>query len=260
MADITTVLGDEELLSNIGSSAANIGQGAYQVVIIVLSIVILGTLLFYVWWLNSFKFKVKIKEVLSSDGHFIIIEDKAKRRQLGGAEFWKLRRRRAIITAPPREALQVTIDGKYYAECIHHEKSGLDAGYEWIVSNKDLVKGDYEISSSQEERAILADRVVRAIERKGRSLLDIVLQFAGMAFVLTIVIALLAFYGEIAGSVNDATIEVGKVAQYQQEMLKQQVEFQRQLNLLFKELDCSVPSTGIDNVNLPLDQTVNTGG
>jgi hypothetical protein len=82
------------------------------------------------------------------------------------------------------------------------------------------------------------------------------MQFAGMTFVAIIIIALLAFYGEIAGSVNDAMTEVGIVAQHQQEMMKQQVEFQKQLNTILKGLNCQVPSTPVD---VPLDQQIGVG-
>ncbi len=257
MVDVMTTLDNpEQILGNLQQSASNIGQGIYVFFFIFLSIALLASLIIFVFWYKSFKFKIKIKEVISADGHFIIYEDFAKRKKISGAEFWKLRRRKAVISAPPREALQVTSRGVYYAECIHHEKSGLDAGYEWIISNPDLVRGDYKISSTQEERALLADRIRRAEERKGRSLLDVIMQFAGMTFVAIIIIALLAFYGEIAGSVNDAMTEVGIVAQHQQEMMKQQVEFQKQLNTILKGLNCQVPSTPVD---VPLDQQIGVG-
>jgi len=125
-------------MNKVGDAAANMGNTLALTIIIILIVVIIGGLILFVMWRRSYKFTIKIREVLSSDGHFLIIEDKAKRKIKDGVEYWKLRRRRALLTAPPTEAICLKNDGSYYAECFHFERSGLDSGYMWITPDKQV--------------------------------------------------------------------------------------------------------------------------
>ena len=237
--------------SAIGSTAAGVGQTLYTVLIISLTGAVVLAIVGFVWWWTSFKYQVTIREITGRSGHYLIYNDRAKRKRKDGAEFWKLRRRKAIIPAPPSEAIQITARGRYYAECAHHEKSGVDAGYQWITSNNDdPASGDYKINQTQEERALLADRLRRANDRKSLRTLDVIMQFAGMFFVLVIVVTLLAFFGEISQNVTDAAKETEVVLQRFEKMQDQQIAFQEQLNMLFLSMECELPSVDQD---VPLD-------
>jgi hypothetical protein len=256
MADLPLEAGIEGFIASAPGVAANIGSKTYLFLLIFLSVFILGGLVFLVLWWNSFRTTVKIKELISSDGHYLVCFDKAKRKLKNGAEFWKFRGRKCLVPAPPKDALQVTNKGRYFAECMHEEKSGTDAGYRWIIPSKTPESGAYSIGSSQEERALLSDRVRRAEERKSRSLLDVIMQFAGMAFVLMIVVALLAFYGEISKSQQAVASEMAAATRQQAEVTKQQAAFTEQLNKLFLNINCQAAA----NADLPLDQQIVAGG
>jgi len=251
------ILNNPDVLTTaIPQAGINFGSTLYLVLWISLVLLVLGGFGFFIWWRLSFRETVKIKEIIGGETNFLILSDMAKRKKEGNAEFWKLRRRKALIPAPPSEALQITSRGRFYAECVHNEKSGLDAGYEWIIPSNDN-SGSYTIQQTQEERALLADRLRRAQERKSRSMLDIVMQFAGMMFVLIIVISLMAFYGEIASSLADANKEQQIAFQRIEQITDKQTAFQDSLNELFGELTC-VPTKG-GALDLPLDQTVKGG-
>lgn len=256
IADALNLLDNADAIgSGVGQKIGTIGGNLFTILYIALVVLIIGSLLFFILWWFSFKHRVKIKEVTGSDGHFFVVEDYAKRKKRDGAEFWKLRRRKALIPAPPKGAISMTRKGRYYAECAHHEKSGLDAGYQWIIPAKDPLSGDYQITQTQEERALLADRLDRAIRRKSLRTLDVIMQFAGMTFVLIIIISLMAFFGEISKSTSEAAAEVEGAIQRSQELLSAQADFQRQLNTMFSTLSCEPPQTSVD---IPLDQQ--TGG
>jgi hypothetical protein len=203
MVNATLLTNTDALTQGISKATINFGSTLYLVLWIVLLLVIIGGFGFFLWWYNSFKHSVKIKERISEKQYFIL-NDKAKRKVTPEGEFWKLRRRKALIPAPPSEALSASGNGYYYAECVHNEKSGMDSGYDWIITNID---GKLEIQQSQEERALLADRLRRVQERKSRSILDVIMQMSGMIFAVMIVFGLLAFYGEITTSLEDVNRE-----------------------------------------------------
>ena len=94
----------EQIMANVGAKATGISQGVYDFLFIFFCVAALAGLAWFIFWWRSFRYKVKIKEVLSGDGNFIVCEDFAKRKSLGNAEFWKLRGRKALSPAPPREA------------------------------------------------------------------------------------------------------------------------------------------------------------
>lgn len=254
MAEMELLQNIDGLGSGLAVAGQNAGQAVWLVLAIVLSVAALGGAIWFVVWFTSFKHKVVIREITGRDGHYLMLEDRAKRRIRGGSEFWKLRRRRALVPAPPSEAIQVTHKGRYYAECAHHEKSGLDSGYTWITPSKDPLSGDYVINQTQEERALLADRLRRAADRKSMRTIDAIMQFAGMFFVLVIVISILAFFGDISQNVNQASKETAVVLQRVQEVSKNQADFQEQLNAMLATMECSPPAPV--NQDLPLDQQV----
>lgn len=254
MVDIIDLAGDTgALTSGVQSASLNFGSGLFMILLIAVSASIIAFLLWFVLWRSSFKNIVKIKEIISSDGHFLVLQDMAKRKIIAGAEFWKLRRRKCIVPAPPSGALQVTARGRYFAECAHHEKSGLDSGYQWIIPDKEPTSGAYAISQSQEERALVADRLRRANDRKSMRTIDFIMQISGMIFAVIIVVSLLAFYGEIAQSVAEASKEVEGALQRAQNIQEAQNDFQKQLNDIFKTMSCEPPE---NPVNLPLDEAL----
>lgn len=256
MAEVLDLVDNTDaIISGVGGGILDAGSAIYQFLIIFLLIIILGGLGFYAWWYTRFKFHVQIREQISNDGHYVLYKDKARRIIKNGTEYWKFRRRRALVEAPNKKSLQITNKGRFFAECVHEEEAGSDAGYRWIIPSKDPASGDYCISMSQNERNMLVNRIVNAQKRKSRSTLDIVMQFAGMSFVLMILILVLAFYGEIAGSVNDAAKEVGIVASRQADLMSEINEHQERINDLYSGLRCEPKDD--PPLDLPLDEQSN---
>lgn len=244
----------QELLNNpdaitTGITNATVGLGStlYTVLWIFLAVLIVGLTIFFIFWFNSFKHTVKIKEKLGS-GRYLTLHDKAKIKKTKEGEFWKFRRRKALIGAPPAEALEITTKGHYYAECVHDNKSGLDAGYDWVTNS---LTGKSEVQQTQEERALLADRLRRAEARKSRSTLEVIMQLSGMILCVIVVVAVLVFSSEIYSSLQDVTNELQGAVQRVGELTDKQIEFQEVQNSILKQLDCNVPSEGL---NIPLDQ------
>jgi len=237
----------DALTSSLGSATVNFGSTLYLVLWIALALVIVGGFGFFIWWWTSFKHTIKIKEKLGA-GKYLVIFDKAKIKKTPEGEFWKFRRRKTLIGAPPSEALEVSNRGFYYAECVHDVKSGLDAGYDWIINPK---LGKFRIQQTQEERALLADRLRRAQDRKSKSVLDVIMQLSGLIMCIMIVVSLLAFYGEITKSLESANKEQQVAFQRMEKIVDKQIIFQQVLNDLFGELSCEAPTSGF---SVPLDQ------
>jgi hypothetical protein len=238
MADILTAMeGATSLEQQVTNTAASVGDTLLLTLTIGLIVLALGGLGFYLWWINSFKITIKIMEVITKNtgdkGQFVVFHDKAKRKKQGGGEFWKLKRRRALVLAPPHECIQITGRGRYYAECLHWEKSGLDAGYKWISPNIKMddfqVKNDFKLTLSQEERTVLSDRIRRSEARKSKSVLDYIVQIAGMTLAIIIVVSLMAFYGEITKNVKETSAAVDNSIYQVGELMKQQSLFQQEL-------------------------------
>lgn len=237
MADALTMLdGGGAFIQNAPAKAAAFGATMGIVLVVVMVIAILGGFIYFLWWWNSFKFIVPIRELTSTDGRQIIFFDKAKRKNVNGSPFWKLRRRKALITPPPSEAIQVDSHGRLFAECLHNEKSGLDDGYKWIIPSAFTSLGDelsvketQKFSFSTEEKSLLADRIRRANERKSRSLLDYIFSVVGMMFCIVIVFGLMIFWGSLNEAQAESAKAISNMAVSIGEVQKLQIEFQKEL-------------------------------
>jgi hypothetical protein len=243
-----------QAISDIGTKAAIAGSTLMTTVIILMSVLILGGMIFFVLWRKSFKYTVKIQEMIGSDNHYLVTHDKAKRVMRDGHEYWKLRRRKAVIPAPPRNSLDVNLNGFYYAECIHHEESGLDSGYIW-VQNIDNTQETNKIKViTQENKAALGDRVRRANDRKSRSILDVVMSLAGMMMCVIIVVCVLAFYGEITKNVKETAADVNSLLVTAGQITTQQAAFQAEIAKTYEMI------SGVDVYNAPPSDVPLDGG
>jgi len=265
MADALTLLeGGTSLTTRVGSTVTTVGDTLFLTLMIALIIIVLGGLAWFVWWTKSFKYIIKINEVVNrtSDekGNYVVCHDRAKRVKKMGVEYWKLKRRRAFVAAPPSDALQITNRGRFYAECFHWEKSGIDSGYKWVTPNVDIsgeeLRESFTLSMLQEERALLSDRIRRANDRQSRSLWDYAFQIAGMTLVVIIVVSLLAFYGEITKNVKETSAAVDVTLVKASNILAEQVYFQQELTRTYQ----AVTGQKIANLSSTLPLMAQVGG
>jgi flagellar basal body-associated protein FliL len=239
MADVINMLdGGTAAISNAPAKVAAFGHTLGIVMLVLFVVAILGLFVYFIWWWNSFKFTVAIRELMATDGHQKIVFDKAKRVMVAGSPFWRLRRRRTNISPPPSEAIHPDNRGFPFVECLHDEKSGLDDGYKWIIPGTfHSVQGEgislkdaQKFSFSTEEKSLLADRIRRAEERKSRSLLDYIFSVVGMIFCVVIVFGIMIFYGEINKAQAETAKSISNMAVSLTDFQKLQIEFQRALN------------------------------
>lgn len=197
MADLLNILENGVDVTNVASGA---GSSIWNVLIILFWVVLIVGVLWFVFWYNSFKHTIMIRELTSTRKY--MVKDKAKIRvnKKDGVEYWFLRGRKVELVSPKPESIEITKKGLFYAECYHDVESGRDAGYSWI---NDDGKGNF-ISYPAEHRALLSARIRRASERRGKSTMEMVFTIAAITIPLIAMVLAFSFWGDLTKSTIDA--------------------------------------------------------
>ena len=104
------------------------------------------------------------------------------------------------------DALEVDSKGRYVAECYHNAVGGKSFGYYWIKDdNKDItdVNSMSFIPLPTEKQSAMINRIRRAEERKGKSLLENIVPIVMTVGMLMAIALPLLFYGDLAKANQD---------------------------------------------------------
>ena len=189
-----------EALSNIGVGVGKALNVAFYFVIFVLAI---GVTIFFVW-INSFKHKVRIREI--ANDKVIIFDDRAKEVQEDGVYKWKLFRKKVTIPIPSLEVIDIDTKGKKVVEVYTvgkgHWAYMKDNIFEHIVEERDkdgnikYVKSFKPISTNAQ--IMMANQIIKANSRDKKKWIEHIIPLAAITSLTIIVVALLIFYGKVA--------------------------------------------------------------
>jgi hypothetical protein len=188
-----------------------------------LLVVMVVALLLFAYYFLSFRHKVVIK-ILGSRGAKYPFADNAKPVMIEGVPMWKLRKRKDIITPPPKNAvLPIGRDlfgkAKYYADEFGYvwaeDNVGLDefeGKIETEANGNEVVRGVYQPVTTQ-ERTILVGQVTKALMKKKKSLLEQITALAVPLALVALFIMVLVFWEDIAKPVKDMSSIQASIAE-----------------------------------------------
>lgn len=184
----------------------NSGMDALTTVILWLLLLVgIGVIIFLVYYLMSFKHKVRLRKIVK--GRVFIIDDRAKEVRKDGAVWWKLLKTKIKQTAPPESAIEITKKGKLIAE-------GYLTNDDRIVWRSDVVKednfkedldevdGDYRIFGS-EERALYIQEMREAETYKKKNITDLIAAAAPYLAIIIILVCFLIFFNDVVQPVKE---------------------------------------------------------
>lgn len=214
---------------NFGGLADQAAGGAYTVVMTILALAIFVGIALIIWFILQFKHRIIIK-VMTRQGSFIV-QDKAREVNENGVTFWKLLKRKHLLSPPPVKAVHMTKKGKFAAECYYSEETG----YSWALDNiseddfkqkltveepvlnergeqqltkegklvtRKVVKDAFQPFTAQ-ERALQAARITRAMARKRKNLLETIAQLATPIALIMLILGVIIFWEDIYGPVKE---------------------------------------------------------
>lgn len=179
-----------------GLVSSTMGAG-YNIVLGVLAIIIIGGLVGLLVWMSIHNKKIRVRYV-TKNGSFVI-DDKARRKNVDGVEYWSLLKMKLVVSPPPSAAINMTNKGKLMAECYLKEGSQEPA---WIIDGGPEEGFDTAMLTTQ-ERALLIQRVIKATQRRRKGLLDTIAQIATPIALVMVVIVMLVFWENIAEPAKD---------------------------------------------------------
>lgn len=190
----------------------------YWGLIILIILIILGGIIWFVWWNKKYKHRVLIKEV--AKGRTLITGDRARSlKQKDGNIWWKLWRYKDKIPEPPSECVEITTKGKKWCAFYHSE----EAGYIPIIDNnryedwKEKLKAEGFEPFTPQHRAILINEMVAANDYKKKGWGDILTTAIPIGSVVIILALLLIFWGDV---VEPFTIMGDKLANVADRMIE----------------------------------------
>ncbi|MHA1880243.1 MAG: hypothetical protein ACTSYG_07575 [Candidatus Heimdallarchaeota archaeon] len=170
------------------------GSGLGTVLLVIIGVVIAGLLFWLIYNISKYKFRFVVRELVS--GRKRIKNDKARLwKDKRGVEYWKLLKSKALVPVPPVDAIDIDTRGKYFVEA--YKTPGGE--YHYIVDNANIDFNDISLEPvTTNQRAMLADQIKLANDRRKKSIWEHLQPIAGGLMVVAVFIILIAFYGKIA--------------------------------------------------------------
>ena len=213
-------------MADIGAmfSTSGIGDQILTVIMIIFLLLVLVAVLLLFKMVKEYKHKVRIKEVIN--GRKIIFDDKAKEVIEDGIVFWKLMKRKSVISVPPPEAIEISNKGKKCVECYKTE-TGEYIFSKDIADIKDIPKKILEINNDEErekqilewrkdnriidsfqplttkQRLILINQLKKAEAKRKKDWNDMIPTIVSIGALLILVVSLMIFYADMAKPLLD---------------------------------------------------------
>jgi len=185
-----------EMIDGLGGQVGSIASGAADTILIVISVMI-GIGILVIGWLlikdlRNYVHRVKIRVITSDSSPKFIEEDVAKTIIQDGVPYWKLKKRKELLTVPPSECTELTKKGKYYAECYWSEREG----FRWIkdVANPEAAFDAFPTT----EKALLVQRIKNAQARKKKGIWDMLQALVTPIVLVMLFVLVLIFWEDIA--------------------------------------------------------------
>lgn len=159
-----------------------------------LVLVILGGLAFIVWTRTQYKIHIRLREVTKD--RKLIFDDMARIYDLDGVTHWKLQKTKLIVPVAPEEAIEINRKGRKVVEAYL-----VDGEIEYIKDATTSVKPFQPMTTKQ--RHIFMHQLKKAHERRTKTWKDVVVPITAIVGLVTIVVSLMIFYGDIAKPVLD---------------------------------------------------------
>ena len=192
--------------SGVTQTAAGVASNAYDVILWAVVGIMLIALLGLMLYMLSYKHKVRIRYI-TKDGSYII-DDKARRKVDGGVTYWALLKAKLVVSPPPKEAINITKNGRLVAECYVTEDNPEPV---WIQDTQEIdVKGFRPLTTQQ--RSLTVSRIRKAESRKGASLWDKISQVVMPAAMIIMVALPFVFWGDITASSTESMEITANVA------------------------------------------------
>jgi cell division protein FtsL len=217
-------------MADVMDGISTMGLGAMDtmstIAVVMIYIAIVSVPILFIWNYLRFKHRVQIKKLTANGA--IVYDDRAREVMQDGVKFWKLYKDKFLISCPPPDVTQMTKKGKLFVVCYFSE----EMGYVWAKDTvtKDTFKAqtvDYELRNGEkvkvirdvyqpfttQERALQANQIRKAIERKGESLLAKIEKYLPFIMVFLMFVLVLIFWEDIAKpaiTMSNANAEISK--------------------------------------------------
>lgn len=194
-------------------------DSGFTVLLVIISLLVIGGLGYYIYWILQFKHKFRIKEV--THGRKLIIDDRARElKDKDGGLYWQLLKTKAKLPVPPVEAIEIDQKGKKCVEAYKLESGDFIYSKdlneakeipEEILNVKDMVEKQKQIDAwikktgaiyskqplTTTQRMILINQIVKAQLKKTKKWQDYLMPIAAMASLVIIAVSLMIFYGDM---------------------------------------------------------------
>lgn len=264
---------------NIGQMASNTASGAYDVMMVILTLVIVVGVLGIIYYILQYKHRVTLR-YLTREG-FYIVQDKAREKKIDGVKYWQLFKLKEMATIPPPGAIHMTKKGKFVADAYYSEETGIVWATDSVtmddfktmvkvvertipVNGKDgkqlidkdgnpvtkkvmerVIEDNFQPFTTQ-ERALQAARVTRAMARKKKSLLETITQLATPIVLVFLLIMILVFWEDIYKPVQEQSKANAEIAKTNAAISEQNA---RMLSILSEGKAGNIPI----NQNIPVE-------
>lgn len=226
-----------------------VGLQAVNILYIICSLIIVGGIGLFVWFIRQFKHKFRIRETVNN--RKIIFDDKARIvKDRDSIEWWQLLKRREKLPVPPTNAIEIDSRGVKSVEAYRTETGDyvyciddiqdMDGIIEVPILDKEGKQ--IEITDKQgrkkiakqksinkfkpfptEQRLVLLHQYRKANSRRKKQLSDYLPTIIAIGALVVIVVALFIFYGDMAKPVlqmGDKQVEIAKMQKDMMEAMR----------------------------------------
>lgn len=200
---------------SIGGGVDSVASTLYGVVKIVLVLAVIAGVFYYFYNKKQYKYGVRLKVL--QNGRFVSWEGVAKvKLDDNKISFWYIKGLKELVDIPPNESMSITSTGRWIAEGYYDRTTGVFWGKD-TTTEKDFQKkikevvleggerksGSHSIDTYHEpfsttQRSLLAARISRAMQRKGKDVWAMIWQILPVMVLVVIFVLVLIFWNDIA--------------------------------------------------------------
>ena len=183
-------------LGNIGGMVSSATTGLYWLIIFLFGTGLIVGLIVLTMYKRMFKHQVIIRKI--TNNRKVISIDYARTLVRTEVHYWQLYnkslfKKKKLISAPPSDAIDVKENGVLYAECYWKEDNPEPT---WIIDRYDNTVPSLDPFTTQ-ERSLYVQRLEDAVLRKGKSILEWIMQVTPIFAVLVILVLMLIYWESI---------------------------------------------------------------
>ena len=220
----------EDFFNGIGSTADVIGTTAYTAVKVLSVVLVLGLIGWWLWNRKKYVYDVRLKVL--QNGRFIDFVTVARAKvDDTGVVFWYVKGLKQYASQPPDKSMSFSTKARWVAEGYYDRLTGIMWAQD-LTTEKDFINKIQELQNSPDgitkgthtidvhhqpftttERSLLASRISRAMQRKGKDIWSMIWQILPAVILLVLIVVILIFWNDIAKPViqlESATAEIAR--------------------------------------------------